>query len=48
MISMIFGVIGYFYVWALVRPDHVKEFKKYFKSRLTFVRKYDTIKDVQK
>lgn len=48
MIIVLLGVVGYFYVWALVRPDHVKEIKKYFNSCLHFVKKCATIKDDQK
>lgn len=48
MIILILGIIGYFYVWALIRPDHTKQFKKYFNSRLHFVKKCATIKDDQK
>jgi hypothetical protein len=48
MIAVALFLVFYIFSWALVRPDHRKEFKNYLNSRLHFIKKCATIKDVQK
>jgi len=48
MIAVGLFLVLYIFSWALVRPDHRKEFKNYFNSRLHFAKKCATIKDDQK